>query len=85
MDRIRALAARLLRRSRLQPAPVDSLGVVLAAASETGAVVTIPGIAAWLGCEHPAIDADFRASLDGGFTESFEDYCARISRTEAAS
>lgn len=81
MARLRSLIARL-RGRRIRPARVDSLGTVLDAAAETGAVVQIPGIAHWLYGEHPA-DADFRASLDGGFTESFEDYCTRISRTEA--
>jgi glyoxylate carboligase len=84
LSRIAAVASRLLRRNR-RPAAVDSLGVVLAAASETGAVVTIPGLAAWLGYETAPDDADFMASIVGGFTESFEDYCTRISRKEAAS
>ena len=84
MAGFRALVARLRRRG-VQPAPVDSLGVLLNAAAETGATVTIPGLAAWLGREQPTTDADFRASIDGGLTESFEDFCARISRTEVAS
>ena len=65
--------------------PVDSLDTILQAATETGAVITIPGLLHWLGRESVTPDADFRASVDGGFTESFEDYCTRISRTEAAS
>jgi len=60
-----------------------SLDAILAAASETGAVVTVPGLLDWLGYSPRTVDADFKASLDGGFTESFEDYCTRISRTEA--
>lgn len=83
MAGLRALIARL-RGHRISPARVDSLGTVLDAAAETGSVVQIPGIAHWLYGERP-VDADYRASIDGGFTESFEDYCARISRTEAAS
>lgn len=82
MAGIHALVARL-RGRRIRPARVDSLGTVLDAASETGAVVQIPGITRWLYGQQP--DSDYRASLDGGFTESFEDFCARISRTEAAS
>ena len=80
---LRALVARL-RRRQIRPARIDSLGTVLDAASETGAVVQIPGITRWLyGAEQE--QADYRASLDGGLTESFEDFCARISRTEATS
>lgn len=77
---IAAAASRLLRRNRRQPATVDSLGVVLDAAAETGAVVNIPGLLHWLGRDPAVETADYRASLDGGFTESFEDYCTRISR-----
>lgn len=47
--------------------------------------LVVPGLAAWLGREQPPADPDFQASIDGGFTESFEDYCTRISRTEATS
>lgn len=47
--------------------------------------LAVPGIAAWLGRSQRPADPDFQASIDGGFTESFEDYCARISRTETAS
>lgn len=61
-----------------------SLDAVLAAASETGAVVSIPGLLHWLGRDRHDIDPDFRASVDGGFTESFEAFCERISRTEAS-
>lgn len=68
----------------LRAARVDSLGTVLDAASETGAVVRIPGLTHWLYSAEQE-GADYRASLDGKFTESFEDFCARISRTEAAS
>lgn len=63
----------------------ESLDSLLEAASEAGAVVSIPGLLHWLGRDQGAEAADFRASLDGGFTESFEDYCNRISRTEAVS
>lgn len=61
----------------------EALDSVLAAASETGAVVAIPGLLHWLGREPHTSDTDFRASLDGGFTESFEDYCTRISKETA--
>lgn len=58
----------------------EALDSVLAAASETGAVVAIPGLLRWLGRDTSQPESDFRASLDGGFTESFEDYCTRISK-----
>lgn len=60
-----------------------SIESLLAAASETGAVVAIPGLLSWLGRDSHASEADFRASVDGGFTESFEDYCTRISKEPA--
>ncbi|MFG3127446.1 DUF4094 domain-containing protein [Streptomyces tendae] len=37
--------------------------------------VIIPGLRAALGLD---VDPDFKASIDGGFTESFEDFCRRI-------
>ena len=83
MAGLRNLVARL-RRRQIRPARIDSLGTVLDAASETGAVVQIPGITRWL-YDAEQERADYRASLDGGLTESFEDVCARISRTEATS
>jgi hypothetical protein len=61
-----AAAVRLLHRRR--PAPVDSLAVVLNAAAETGAVVTVPGLAAWLGWEPPQPDGSvdpYGAYLEG--------------------
>lgn len=84
MAGFRALVARL-RRRQIRPARIDSLGTVLDAASETGAIVQIPGLAHWLYEPQQPSDTDYRASIDGGFTESFEDFCARISRTEATS
>lgn len=59
-----------------------SLDAVLAAASGTGAVVSIPGLLNWLGRTPTQERADYQASLDGGFTECFEDYCTRISKKE---
>lgn len=41
--------------------------------------VIIPGLRKAL---HLNVDPDFKASIDGGFTESFEDFCRRI--TEGA-
>jgi hypothetical protein len=61
--------------------PVDSLDTLLEAASETGAVVAIPGLLHWLGRETP--DTDFTASIESGLTEGYEAYCERITRTEA--
>jgi len=82
-SRIAAAAARLLGRKPRQAATVDQLGTVLAAASETGAPLTVPGVAAWLGHETDPDDTEFMASLAGGFTETFEDFCNRISKQEA--
>jgi hypothetical protein len=39
--------------------------------------VIIPGLRAALGLDRD-VDPDFKASIDGGFTESFEDFCRRI-------
>lgn len=44
--------------------------------------VIVPGLLAALGITRRA-DPDFQASVDGGFTESFEDFCDRISKEGA--
>lgn len=62
-------------------APAPSMDALLAASAETGAVITVPGLLNWLGRAR-ATDPDFTASIDGGFTESYEDYCTRISSKE---
>jgi hypothetical protein len=82
-SRIAATVARLLGRKPRQTATVDHLGTVLAAASETGAALTVPGVAAWVGRETAPDDTEFIASLVGGFTETFEDFCDRISKQDA--
>lgn len=64
-------------------APVDSFDAILEAASETGAVVAIPGLLHWLGFQPRTVDPAFTASIESGLTESFEAYCERISRMEA--
>jgi hypothetical protein len=46
--------------------------------------VIVPGLLTALGLTRQT-DPDFQASVDGGFTESFEDYCTRISQKEPAS
>ncbi|MFI1928294.1 hypothetical protein [Streptomyces sp. NPDC020377] len=46
--------------------------------------VIVPGLLTALGITR-RVDPDFQASIDGRFTESFEDYCTRISQKEAAS
>lgn len=46
--------------------------------------VIVPGLLTGLGITR-RVDPDYQASIDGGFTESFEDFCQRISRQEAAS
>ena len=60
-------------------APAPSLDALLAAAAETGAVIAIPGLLNWLGRER-STDPDFTASVDDGFTESYEAYCTRTSK-----
>jgi hypothetical protein len=84
-SRVAAVVARLRRRPQVRTSPTDPFDALLAASVETGGVITVPGIAAWLGRDACTPDPDFTASIDGGFTESFEDYCERISRTEVAS
>lgn len=64
-------------------APAPSLDALLAAASETGTVLTVPGLLNWLGRER-AVDPDFTASVDDGLTESYEDYCTRTSKEESS-
>jgi hypothetical protein len=44
--------------------------------------VILPGLLTALGVTRRP-DPDFQASIDGGFTESFEDYCTRISKADA--
>ncbi|MGW0584468.1 hypothetical protein ACWD25_53225 [Streptomyces sp. NPDC002920] len=46
------------------------------------APVIVPGLLAALGITRRPADPDYQASIDGGFTESFEDYCNRISQKE---
>ncbi|WP_405964778.1 hypothetical protein OG713_34580 [Streptomyces sp. NBC_00723] len=46
--------------------------------------VIVPGLLTGLGITRRAVDRDFQASLDSGLTESFEDYCTRISAKEAS-
>lgn len=41
--------------------------------------VIVPGLLGWLGLDRTP-DPDFQASVDGGFTESFEAFCERISK-----
>lgn len=84
-SRVAAAVALLRRRRPVPTSPTDPFDALLAASVETGGVITVPGIAAWLGRGTRTVDPDFTASVDGGFTESFEDFCARISRTETAS
>jgi hypothetical protein len=42
--------------------------------------IVVPGLLSGLGITRRTVDPDFQASVDGGFTESFEDFCQRISQ-----
>lgn len=53
----------------LIPEPAPSLDAILAAPG----VVVVPGLLNWLG------RSDYQQSIDSGLTESFQDYCNRIS------
>lgn len=55
----------------------------LPAMPDTAPPVLAPGLLAALGVT-PRPKSDFQQSMDAGFTETFEDYCARISRKEAS-
>jgi hypothetical protein len=52
----------------LPPMPADAAPVI------------VPGLLRALGIAQRTPDPDFQKSIDGGFTESFEDYCTRISK-----
>jgi hypothetical protein len=45
-----------------------------------GDPVIVPGLLSGLGITRRKVDPDYQASIDSGFTESFEDYCQRISK-----
>ena len=45
--------------------------------------VIVPGLLAALGITRRQPDPDFQASIDTGLLESYEAYCARISKQEA--
>lgn len=51
---------------------------------DTADPVIVPGLLTALGVTRRQTDPDFQASIDGGFTESFEDYCTRISQKETS-
>ncbi|MFJ8929312.1 hypothetical protein ACIRLA_22305 [Streptomyces sp. NPDC102364] len=46
----------------------------------------VPGVNAWLGetDDQQPRKSDFQQSLDDGFTETFEDFCTRISKEETS-
>lgn len=50
---------------------------------DDAAPVVLPGLLAALGVTRRQPDPDFTASIDAGLLESYEDYCARISKQEA--
>ena len=72
--RLAALVARL-RFGRPRTSPVDTFDAILAASVETGAVITVPGIASWLGWTPPD---------QGDSGDAYAAYLERISRTEVA-
>jgi hypothetical protein len=53
------------------PEPATALEAIVGAPR-----LAVPGLNAWLG------KSDFQQSLDDGFTESYEDFCTRISNTD---
>jgi hypothetical protein len=55
----------------IAPEPSTALEAVIGAPR-----LVVPGIAGWLG------KSDFEQSMESGLTESFEDFCARVSREE---
>lgn len=56
----------------IAPEPATALEAVIGAPR-----LIVPGLNAWLG------KSDFQQSIDEGFTESYEDFCTRISKEEA--
>jgi hypothetical protein len=54
----------------IAPEPPTALEAVIGAPR-----LVVPGIAGWLG------KTNFQRSIDDGLTESFEDFCTRISKT----
>jgi hypothetical protein len=52
--------------------------------AEDAAPVILPGLLTALGITQRTADPDFQASIDSKLTESYEDYCDRISKAEAA-
>ncbi|GAA4823796.1 hypothetical protein [Streptomyces ziwulingensis] len=55
----------------LPPMPADADPVIL------------PGLLSGLGLAPRTVDPDFQASIDSGLTETFEDFCQRISKAAA--
>jgi hypothetical protein len=58
------------------PAPERNPFTALPAMPETAAPLIMPGLLSGLGL------TDYQQSIDSGLTESFEDYCTRISEGE---
>lgn len=73
-SRIAEAVAGLWRREHPRVSPVDSFDALLAAAVETGGVITVPGIARWLTGAAPEPDDS---------VESYEAYLNRISEQVA--
>jgi hypothetical protein len=52
----------------------------------TAPPVVLPGLLTGIGVRPSTYaQSDFQQSLDDGFTETYEEYCARITKKEAAS
>jgi hypothetical protein len=73
-SRIAATVAGLWRWKPSRTSPVDAFDALLAAAVETGGVITVPGIARWLTGAAPEPDDS---------VESYEAYLNRISEQVA--
>lgn len=57
-------------------AAIDSFDAILAAAAETGAVISVPGLLNWLGVTGASQTADAE--------ETYEDYLNRLSQEATA-
>lgn len=71
---VASMVARLSRRGQPRTSPVDSFDAILAASVETGGVITVLGVARWLG---------YTTSDPDDSIESYEAYLERLSEQVA--